>query len=162
MKKFLVVFVVLAFSIATVSGIVFAASHVVVSDTFYACENNTTSNVDASTITQNNALVCPKGQSVVSWSVQGPKGDTGSQGPAGVSGYTVVNSGWQHVEPGTIVHVLCPVGEKALGGGADLSSSTASTISHSKPFSNDTGWETAYAGHENAMRVWAECAKVAA
>lgn len=170
MKKTIVALLVLVFALATVTGVVLAKNN---TEPVFAVCVITDTGIPADF--PNGVGTCPfDNETYVTYNQQGPtgpqgpigpKGDTGPQGlpgTNGVSGYMVKNSGWQHVAQGVIVKVLCPDGDNVLGGGADMSSSTNDQISHSKPVGGLNGWEAAYSGSRNAIRVWAVCAKVAA
>jgi Collagen triple helix repeat (20 copies) len=104
---------------------------------------------------------------------QGPQGPAGPQGPQGPAGPRGI-SGWNYqigpvsVRPDTTNgrEVLCPAGQRPLGGGA---SSTASDqrIAQSAPATNATGeaigWHASvYNGSDSntTVFVWAICAHV--
>jgi hypothetical protein len=103
---------------------------------------------------------------------QGPTGPQGPQGPAGPSGV----SGWNYqiadlpVEPGSggIRQVLCPAGQRPLGGGASSTNNFPIRIAMSAPATNDAGqaigWviEVYNAGNSPVTAfAWAICALVA-
>jgi hypothetical protein len=89
LKRLLILSVILA-SICIPAGFVLAHALAVSTTTFYACEA-TTGEVQASSITQNDALDCSLVAHTgfpnkVTWSVTGPKGNQGDQGNPGPQG----------------------------------------------------------------------------
>jgi hypothetical protein len=101
---------------------------------------------------------------------KGDTGDTGAQGPAGtsgLSGYGYYVQG-QDVAKETVASfaVLCPAGQKPLGGGVSSTDPTKARITENAPIIDptETGWAAGvYNGGTAtiAAYVWAICANVA-
>jgi hypothetical protein len=105
-------------------------------------------------------LAGPKGE-------KGDKGDTGAQGPAGLSGYGYYLER-RDIGAGITVAwaVLCPTGQKALGGGASSTDPLKAKITESAPIIDEpNGWGVGvYNGGTTAISAyaWVICANVAA
>jgi hypothetical protein len=71
---------------------------------------------------------------------QGPKGDPGAAGAPGISGYQIVTSVSDPVNPGGDVHAEahCPSGKSAIGGGQASGQPVAPT--DFRPLPGGTGW----------------------
>ena len=104
-------------------------------------------------------LAGPKGE-------KGDKGDTGAQGPAGLSGYGY------YIERGDLLagdagtlSVLCPAGQKVLGGGVSSTDPRNLRVTESAPLIEEpNGWGAGVYNGSNATvaaYVWAICANVA-
>jgi len=97
----------------------------------------------------------------------GEKGDTGPQGPAGLSGYGYYLER-RDIGAGVTVAcaVLCPAGQKALGGGASSTDPLKAKITESAPIIEEpNGWGVGvYNGGTTAISAyaWVICANVAA
>ena len=96
---------------------------------------------------------------------QGPKGekgdpgDRGPAGPAGISGHRVVLSNGLTLNPGKSASAIavCPTGEKALGGGFQLSPGATATFS-----STDANHETwiVTARNDAATQGWVQAVAI--
>ena len=121
------------------------------------------------------ATNCKKNETRLDWNVQGPKGDPGTNGEDGVSGYEIV----AHTESfaqgslfltGT-VSALCPAGKRVLGGGATVTQTntgdvnSGGTVQQSAPNSDGTRWAVYLdidnpSGDPFTVKVYAICANV--
>lgn len=99
----------------------------------------------------------------------GPAGGTGPQGPAGVSGFAVVGGDTVSAPNGqfTTVEAECPGGQRALGGGGGLTSSTQVYIVESRPINGQVAaikkWMVKYynaSGSAQNVFAVATCANV--
>ena len=98
---------------------------------------------------------------------QGPKGDKGDRGdrgpagPSGISGYRVVLSNGMTLNPGQTASAIasCPAGEKALGGGFDVSPGAVVTWS-----TTDSKYETWWVKAQNnaATQGWVQAVAICA
>jgi hypothetical protein len=103
----------------------------------------------------------------------GPAGEKGPPGPAGSPGLTGLqlisaDTGADSSSP-KAGQALCPVGKKAIAGGAELSSGAYGNpvaLQDSRPLVDDTGWHATATEIDTytpswALRVWAVCATTA-
>ena len=98
---------------------------------------------------------------------QGPKGDKGDRGdrgpagPSGISGYRVVLSNGMTLNPGQTASAIasCPPGEKALGGGFDVSPGAVVVWS-----TTDAKYETWWVKAQNnaATQGWVQAVAICA
>jgi hypothetical protein len=107
----------------------------------------------------------------------GPKGETGpagqqaAPGPAGPAGPSGISGlAYSVNSPGIYIprdsagggYVRCPIGTKALGGGASVENSNVN-ITTSAPLDDGTGWTASFNNHSSVgvtVYAWAVCAKV--
>jgi len=104
----------------------------------------------------------------------GPKGDTGPtgpQGPAGPAGPSGISGlAYSVNSPGIYVpsdsagggYVRCPIGKKALGGGASVDNANV-YVTTSAPLDDGTGWTVHFHNKSSSavtVYAWAICAKV--
>ena len=94
----------------------------------------------------------------------GPQGPAGAAGPSGIGGWEYKRSDGIDIPPdsGASRQVDCPVGKKALGGGASSTGSRA-YVSDSAPTNGATGWQTWYTNtgsYAVTVYAWVICAYV--